>query len=388
MAETYDSKGILGKELQTLAADIAADINGKYTKPSGGIPKTDLASAVQTSLSLADSAVQDISGKLDFAEKDFALSGSWNNQLDIAMLRILNSPDPAAQSSSPESGTMFTLVGATELHANGFVTQLAFGDDKLYYRTRHKPGTTWEWSDWKELAFKSDVNTLLALIATKQDIVKWTGLYVGDQSSPQYNPGVTKDYADKKASPDIVVYNDEMSTSAWTKYGPDGSVMDSGTFSGRFFFDELYRLSGASELIWIGPLNEISDNHYHHLHPCLGCSPKDSSFSSHYKPWTSWRKYKLTVHNTGGSAGTIKVQVGGRYDSIRYWSSSYTIVDGMSITHNATEFDTNDRYNYINLAVGAHTSKTFEFYFERVERINPPTPTNLYYIERLIVTTK
>ena len=361
--------------------------NGKYTKPSGGIPKSDLASAVQTSLSLADSAVQDISGKLDFAEKNFALSGSWNNQLDIAMLRILNSPD-AGTSSSPEGGTMFALVGATEQHANGFVTQLAFGDDKLYYRTRHKPGTMREWSDWKELAFKSEVNTLLALLATKQDIVKWTGLYVGDQSSPQYNPGVTKDYADKKASPDIVVYNDEMSTSAWTKYGPDGSVMDSGTFSGRFFFDELYRLSGASELIWIGPLNEISDNHYHHLHPCLGCSPKDSSFSSHYKPWTSWRKYKLTVHNTGGSAGTIKVQVGGRYDSIRYWSSSYTIVDGMIITHNATEFDTNDRYNYINLAVGAHTSKTFEFYFKRVERITPPTPTNLYYIESLIVTTK
>lgn len=82
------------------------------------------------------------------------------------------------------------------------------------------------------------------------------------------------------------------------------------------------------------------------------------------------------------------MQVGGRYDSIRYWSSSYTIVDGMSITHNATEFDTNDRYNYINLAVGAHTSKTFEFYFKRVERITPPTPTNLYYIESLIVTTK
>lgn len=327
------------------------------------------------------------SGKLDFAEKDFALSGSWNNQLDIAMLRILNSPD-AGTSSSPEGGNMFALVGATEQHANGFVTQLAFGDDKLYYRTRHKPRTTWEWSGWKELAFKSDFNTLLALLATKQDIVKWTGIYVGDQSSPQYNPGVTKDYADKKASPDIVMYNDEMSTSAWTKYGPDGSVMDSGTFSGRFFFDELYRLSGASELIWIGPLNEISDNHYHHLHPCLGCSPKDSSFSSHYKPWTSWRKYKLTVHNTGGSAGTLKVQVGGRYDSIRYWSSSYTIVDGMSITHNATEFDTNDRYNYINLAVGAHTSKTFEFYFKRVERITPPTPTNLYYIESLIVTTK
>ena len=32
--------------------------NGKYTKPSTGIPKTDLASAVQTSLGKADTALQ------------------------------------------------------------------------------------------------------------------------------------------------------------------------------------------------------------------------------------------------------------------------------------------------------------------------------------------
>lgn len=38
---------------------------GTYSKPSGGIPKTDLASAVQTSLDKADSAIQDISGKQD-----------------------------------------------------------------------------------------------------------------------------------------------------------------------------------------------------------------------------------------------------------------------------------------------------------------------------------
>ena len=40
--------------------------NGKYSKPSGGIPSTDLASAVQTSLGKADTALQehqDISGK-------------------------------------------------------------------------------------------------------------------------------------------------------------------------------------------------------------------------------------------------------------------------------------------------------------------------------------
>jgi len=34
--------------------------NGKYSKPSGGIPKTDLATAVQTSLGKADSAIQSV----------------------------------------------------------------------------------------------------------------------------------------------------------------------------------------------------------------------------------------------------------------------------------------------------------------------------------------
>lgn len=37
-----------------------SDVNAKYTKPSGGIPKTDLASGVQTSLGKADTALQSI----------------------------------------------------------------------------------------------------------------------------------------------------------------------------------------------------------------------------------------------------------------------------------------------------------------------------------------
>ena len=52
---------------QKATTDALAD---KYELPSGGIPKTDLAAAVQTSLGLADSALQthqDISGKADKA---------------------------------------------------------------------------------------------------------------------------------------------------------------------------------------------------------------------------------------------------------------------------------------------------------------------------------
>ena len=44
----------------TTASAIKAAIDAKYTKPSGGIPKTDLASAVQTSLNKADSALQSV----------------------------------------------------------------------------------------------------------------------------------------------------------------------------------------------------------------------------------------------------------------------------------------------------------------------------------------
>ena len=64
------NKVITGKvgttALTTTATDLSGAVNeldaGKYEKPSGGIPKTDLASAVQTSLGLADTAYQKPSG--------------------------------------------------------------------------------------------------------------------------------------------------------------------------------------------------------------------------------------------------------------------------------------------------------------------------------------
>ena len=49
---TYSS-GTVGKELSSLKGDITQ----KYTLPSGGIPSTDLASTVQTSLGKADAAI-------------------------------------------------------------------------------------------------------------------------------------------------------------------------------------------------------------------------------------------------------------------------------------------------------------------------------------------
>lgn len=61
-----------------------AQIDNKYEKPSGGIPKTDLASDVQTSLGKADSALQthqDISGKENTSNKTSTIdSNSTNTQ--------------------------------------------------------------------------------------------------------------------------------------------------------------------------------------------------------------------------------------------------------------------------------------------------------------------
>lgn len=47
---------------------------GDYTKPSGGIPSTDMAESVQTSLGKADTAIQDISGKQDKIDSSHKLS--------------------------------------------------------------------------------------------------------------------------------------------------------------------------------------------------------------------------------------------------------------------------------------------------------------------------
>ncbi len=44
-----------------ITSQLVTDFGNKYDKPSGGIPKTDLASEVQTSLEKADSALQSIS---------------------------------------------------------------------------------------------------------------------------------------------------------------------------------------------------------------------------------------------------------------------------------------------------------------------------------------
>lgn len=92
----------------------ASTWNGKYTKPSTGIPKTDLASSVQTSLGKADSALQshqDISGKADKASITGATKCkiTYNSQGIVTAGADLSSSDiPSLAASKITSGTFGT----------------------------------------------------------------------------------------------------------------------------------------------------------------------------------------------------------------------------------------------------------------------------------------
>ena len=55
---------------------------GTYTKPSGGIPKTDLASAVQTSLGLADSALQSVPSTYRTASAQDTIDNNQNTAIN------------------------------------------------------------------------------------------------------------------------------------------------------------------------------------------------------------------------------------------------------------------------------------------------------------------
>lgn len=81
--------------------------NGKYSKPSGGIPKTDLASAVQTSLGKADTAIQDISGKVDKVQGKGLSTNDYTNADKEKLDDLDNKIDGNAKTT--ETGTVVTL---------------------------------------------------------------------------------------------------------------------------------------------------------------------------------------------------------------------------------------------------------------------------------------
>lgn len=119
-----------------------------YQKPSTGIPKTDLASAVQTSLGKADTAIQDISGKEDKANKVISLSSSSNNTEYPSALCVYNlitgltapfTYEVAAALPTADAGTMGVFYVITD------------GTTSKFYITVESSGT-YSWEQVGELA--------------------------------------------------------------------------------------------------------------------------------------------------------------------------------------------------------------------------------------------
>lgn len=94
--------------LKTLLESLPGEISDKYVKPSEGIPKTDLSSEVQASLNKADSAIQDISSKVNNStytedKKTFALK----TEIPITL--------PASDVSAWAKGSVKPTYTATEI---------------------------------------------------------------------------------------------------------------------------------------------------------------------------------------------------------------------------------------------------------------------------------
>ena len=102
--------------VQNKVVKTALDSKGTYSKPSGGIPKTDLASAVQTSLGKADTAVQPETGKGLF-------SGSYNDLSD-----------------KPTIPSAYTLPTASSSTKGGVKTGDAISDATGYTACKVKDG--------------------------------------------------------------------------------------------------------------------------------------------------------------------------------------------------------------------------------------------------------
>lgn len=86
--------------LDGVTSNVQNQLNGKYVKPSGGVPKTDLAQSVQTSLNKADSALQaapvtsvnNKTGAVNLTAKDVgaATESYVNSQIAAAITTALN----------------------------------------------------------------------------------------------------------------------------------------------------------------------------------------------------------------------------------------------------------------------------------------------------------
>ena len=145
----------LGEEIATMS-----DLSNKYTKPSGGIPKTDLASDVQTSLDKADSALSIDGGTIN-KSKTIKMDASANSDGANLKWGTVNSKNPYIGYASDQVDGTF-VVGS--LLGTNYASGLAIGggSGNLLWKGA-KVATT---SDIPDISGKANLDELTAHINT------------------------------------------------------------------------------------------------------------------------------------------------------------------------------------------------------------------------------
>ena len=135
-------------------------VASKYTKPSGGIPETDMAEDVKTSLGLANTALQkhqDISGKLD---KQYGTASiDWNGELD-ARIQIKNAVLDF-YSDTPGAPCGIVIGGNVLYRDEWFLTSTLFIREKI--KILPNAQLTFLDDNWNEESIEDRINRISSL---------------------------------------------------------------------------------------------------------------------------------------------------------------------------------------------------------------------------------
>lgn len=187
----YTTSVTSGSSALITSGAVYTAVNAKYTKPSTGIPKTDLASAVQTTLSNADTAYgwgnHASAGYLtsvafsDLTSHPTTLSGygitDAASSSDLAdYLGKLANPTASTDANDCAFGILSNVGVASTNFPTSYGVLLAYHGTSNYYKAQIY--TTAEgniytriasavstWSSWKKLAFSDDLSGYLPLTA-------------------------------------------------------------------------------------------------------------------------------------------------------------------------------------------------------------------------------
>lgn len=123
----HQADGSLKTISQSGVANLTSDLAAKYTKPGGGIPSTDLTSAVQTSLSRSDNAVQ--KGEIVFNVKDYGAKGDGSTDDTAAIRNTITAAQNAA------GGTIFFPQGTYTVSSTRRVGTITSVSGTTFYDT-------------------------------------------------------------------------------------------------------------------------------------------------------------------------------------------------------------------------------------------------------------